>query len=175
MSSEYQERKFAKLFEYFDTDQDGTINQTDLDGLVQSWCAEFGVQPRTPEWQQITDEVNKLWRKLVEYADGDERVTREEWVAAARNPQFVHDVAIPFGMAAFDLGDRDHDGRMSAEEAVAGQIAGGHSVEESLRSFNAIDTDGDGFITRDEYQRSLEEFYTSEDPEAAGNALVGRL
>ncbi|WP_033440106.1 EF-hand domain-containing protein [Saccharothrix sp. NRRL B-16314] len=175
MSSQYQEHKFAKLFEYFDTDQDGVINQSDLDALAQSWCVEFSVPPRTPEWQQITDRVNELWHKLVEYADGDDQVTRDEWVAAALNPQFVHDVAIPFGMAAFDVGDRDHDGKMSAEEAVAGQIAGGHSVEESQRSFAAIDTDGDGFITRDEYRRSLEEFYTSEDPEAAGNALVGRF
>jgi Ca2+-binding EF-hand superfamily protein len=80
--------------------------------------------------------------------------------------------------AAVALADRDGDGKVSEAEAIKSQMAwaGGALTEEQARaSFKMTDSDGDGFATAEDMRRMVEQYYTSEDPQAPGNWLLGPL
>lgn len=61
-------------------------------------------------------------------------VTRNEW---------------PLAPASFDTVDRNKDGRLSPEELLTPNIV----RREGLGQFASLDTNGDGVLTRDEWQR----------------------
>lgn len=175
MTTDLQNRKYQKVFSNFDANSDGQIDQTDVDMIIQTWCRQFDVEPSSPEWRQITSIANRMWQDLLGGTDpdGNKVVTEEEWIQSAQQADFIDKVCIPFGLAAFDLGDRDGDGKLSFEEMAKGTSAGGISAEETRDAFNRLDTDGDGYITKEEYSNALEDFYKSTDPDAPGNYLAG--
>ena len=41
-------------------------------------------------------------------------------------------------------------------------------------AFEHLDLDGDGFLSREEFVQLIDEFYTSDDPDAAGTWLYGK-
>jgi Ca2+-binding EF-hand superfamily protein len=158
-------QKYRKLFERLDADNSGTIEETDIDALVQFWCNIFKVQPGSTKWQWINDSAHKMWRYLLEYidADGNQQVNHDEWEAAVEQPNFIDNVGIPHAILHFDIWDTDTDGRLSQDEFIAGQRNNysGLSDTESHEMFQRLDADVDGYIMQEEYTKAIEEFYKS--------------
>ena len=69
--------------------------------------------------------------------------------------------------------DTDKDGKVSVPEYSAYLTAWGTTDAEIIEPFRRLDRDGDGYLTADELRQNAEEFFFSDDPEAAGNWLVG--
>jgi Ca2+-binding EF-hand superfamily protein len=177
MASELQQRKFAKLFERFDADGDGQIQQSDINALVDGWARAYGVTPGSADWRLLANLANRLWQDLQGHldTDGSKTVSREEWLATHANFDFVEKVAVPFALAAFDLGDTDNDGRVSLKEWLIAQETSGLTQGEAASVFQRLDTDSDGYITKAEYTNAMIEFYQSDQESAAGNQLAGRI
>jgi Ca2+-binding EF-hand superfamily protein len=177
MATELQRRKYELIFDRFDADHDGVLGETDISAFAQLWCDAFNAAPRSEEWAKINKLASKMWREIggSTDADGDKMVSKEEWYAAMENPDFVDKVAVPFSLAAFDLADRDGDGKISLEEMIAAQSKGGMSEEETREVFHKLDTDNDGYVERDEFAQAVRDFYLSDDPNAPGNLLAGNL
>lgn len=177
MATELQRRKYEKAFERFDVDGDGVIDATDITALVQLWCDTFDIAPGSEEWKKINSLAYKLWQNLegTTDTDGDKSVSREEWNASMERPDFVDKVALPFALAVFDIADKDNDGQVSMAEMTAAQSKAGISEAETGRVFQQLDTDGDGYVERNEYENAIKEFYLSDDPDSPGNLMVGNL
>jgi Ca2+-binding EF-hand superfamily protein len=177
MVTELQRQKYERAFDRFDADDDGVIDETDITAMVQLWCDTFDVPPRSEGWKKINSLANKLWRDLqgTVDADGNKSVTKEEWHAAMGDPGYVESVAIPFACSVFDLADKDKSGKLTVDEMIAAQSKAGISEEETRQMFDKLDTDDDGYVTRDEYEEAIREFYLSDDPDAAGNLMVGNI
>jgi Ca2+-binding EF-hand superfamily protein len=180
MATAFQRRKLGKVFDSFDPDQDGVIDELDLTAMAQIWCDTYEVAPNTPAWRKIHGQAHKLWRGIQTSMDsgGVTRVTKTEWVARMEKPdfpEFVEKEAIPFSMAVFDAADKDRDGRITAEEMMAAQSKSGMSEQETRGVFKLLDTDNDGYVTADEYVQAAREFYLSDDPNAPGNLIAGDL
>ncbi|WP_033439904.1 EF-hand domain-containing protein [Saccharothrix sp. NRRL B-16314] len=177
MIAQLQQRKFEQHFDRYDRNGDEVIDQSDIDGLVQGWCVGFGVQPGSEQWRRVTKLANRFWQMLDGHldADGDKVITKEEWVAAHDNPDFVEKVAMPLAQATFELGDTDEDGRVSLNEWMTLQACARVGQIEALEAFQALDNDGDGFVTADEHAAAIREFYLSTDANSAGNRLAGRI
>jgi Ca2+-binding EF-hand superfamily protein len=171
MATEIQRQKYEMIFKNLDADDDGDIDQTDIDALIQSWTLLFDAAPGSSEWERIAKLGNRWWQNLIGTvdSDGDKVVTKEEWFRSFEQPDFIDNVAIPFGLAAFDLGDKDGDGKINREEYVRGAIAGRATAAESFHAFSLLDEDGDGYITREEARKYLEEFYKGTDPDSVVN------
>jgi Ca2+-binding EF-hand superfamily protein len=73
------------------------------------------------------------------------------------------------------IADSDRDARLTRSEFVALMSGFGVREAESVRAFDAMDSDGDGLVTSQEFEQATEEFFTSDDPSSVGNALWGAM
>lgn len=174
MTTEIQRQKYEHVFKNFDVDDDGDIDQSDIDALIHTWLVLFDVAPGSPHWQRINSLANRWWQDLIGMADpdGDKIVTKEDFIRSLEQPGFIDKVAIPLGLAAFEVGDKEGTGKLSREAYLKGTTAGRTTAAESLYAFSLLDTDGDGYITKEEARKYLEEFYKGTDPDAAVNKVV---
>lgn len=174
MTTEIQRQKYGHVFKNFDVDDDGNIDQSDIDTLVQTWLLLFDVGPGSPQWKRINSLANRWWQDLIGMADadGNKIVTQEEFIRSLEQPGFIDKVAIPLGLAAFELGAEEGTDKLSREAYLKGTTAGRTTAAESIYAFNLLDTDGDGYITKEEARQYLEEFYKGTDPDAAVNKVV---
>ncbi|HEV8554982.1 MAG TPA: EF-hand domain-containing protein [Actinophytocola sp.] len=177
MPTQLQRRKFEKLFERLDADHDGKVDQSDIDALVQGWCATVNAAPGSGKWRQITASANTMWQEVQQRfsVKAGTAVTRDQWVAAHDDPTFVDDVAIPMAMAAFELGDAEGEGKVSFARWMAGQTVSGLNQAEAAELFRQLDRNGDGYVTKEEYAQAISEFYKSDDQGAVGNLMAGQL
>jgi Ca2+-binding EF-hand superfamily protein len=178
--SDLRRRKLEKSYGSIDVDQDGVIDELDVTALSQIWCDTYDLAPRSPAWRKIHGQGQQMFRGMAGSvdADGIRRVTLDDWLNWATKPEFVEFVerdAIPYSMAVFSAADKDEDGKINAAEMMAAQIRGGMSEKETADAFGVLDTDGDGYVTYDEYVAAARDFYLSEDPEARGNYIAGDL
>ncbi|HEV2887537.1 MAG TPA: EF-hand domain-containing protein [Jatrophihabitans sp.] len=178
--TDLQLRKLVKVFASFDTDADGVIDVLDFTGMAQVYCEAYGIAPRSQSWRKIHQCAQVMWR-AVEQRTGSlnpAKLTRQEWISwmgSHEYDDYVTQAAIPFSLMAFWLADADHDGRCDVDEMMAAQRRSGMSEDEIRRSFDLLDTDGDGYVTTEDFAQALEEFYFSDDPDAPGNSIAGDL
>jgi Ca2+-binding EF-hand superfamily protein len=70
--------------------------------------------------------------------------------------------------------DTDGDDKMSADEyARWGRSLMSRPESESRANHRRIDTDGDGYITRQELLESIRDFYFNDDPKSPVARLLG--
>jgi Ca2+-binding EF-hand superfamily protein len=178
--TELQVRKLEKVFASFDTDADGVIDVLDFTGMAQVYCEAYGIAARSPSWRKIHQCAHVMWR-AIEQRTGSlnpAKLTKQEWVSwmgSHEYTDYVTQAAIPFSMTAFWLADADHDDRCDVDEMMAAQRRSGMSEQEIRRSFDLLDTDGDGYVTAEDFAQALEEYYFSDDPDAPGNSIAGDL
>lgn len=180
MTSELRRRKLEKSFGSIDVDRDDVIHEVDVTALAQIWCETYDLTPRSPDWTAIHIAGQKLFREMPGTTDahGVKRITVQDWITWGDDPAFpgfVEATAIPFSMAVFAAADKDNDGRINAAEMMAAQTRGGMSEDETNKAFGILDTDGDGYVTTDEYIQAARDFYLSDDPNAPGNFIAGEL
>jgi Ca2+-binding EF-hand superfamily protein len=178
--TDLQLRKLVKVFASFDTDADGVIDVLDFTGMAQVYCEAYDIAPRSPSWRKIHQCAQVMWR-AVEQRTGSlnpAQLTRQEWVSwmgSHEYDDYVTQAAIPFSLMAFRLADADDDGRCDVDQMMAAQRRSGMSEDEIRRSFDLLDTDGDGYVSIEDFAQALEEFYFSDDPDAPGNSIAGDL
>lgn len=180
MATDLQVRKLDKVFASFDTDGDDVIDLLDFTGMAQLYCDTYGVAPRTESWRKIHGCAQVMWR-AIEQRTGTldpAKLTKQEWVSwmgSNEYTDFVIHAAIPFSMTAFSMADADDDGRCDVDQMMAAQRRSGMSEDEIRRSFDLLDSDGDGYVTAENFAQALDEFYFSDDPDAPGNSIAGDL
>ena len=124
----FQKRKLGRLFDAMDVNGDGQVGRTDFVHRVNALARMRGWLATSASYERNLRTALSEWQNIRETADVDDdaRVSREE---------FLH-------YADVFLGDR---------EAIRAYARGDVQL-----MFDAMDTDGDGRITIDEYRTYLE-------------------
>ncbi|MCX4779150.1 EF-hand domain-containing protein [Streptomyces sp. NBC_01264] len=154
-SAEY-ERKIAARFATFDQDGSGYIDREDFSTAARAVLAEFAVAARSDRGQAVFAGAEAFWQGMAGIADvdGDQRVSREEFVTGAAkrlrdNPHRFAEIARPFLRAVIAAADSDGLGATPAATARVLRVLG--TPEELAEPVAAaLDADGDGRITEDE-------------------------
>ncbi|MEW2624873.1 EF-hand domain-containing protein [Streptomyces sp. NPDC048106] len=166
VSTEY-ERRIAARFATFDQDGNGFIAREDFNSVAKALLAEFAVAARSDKGQALYAGAEAFWQGMAGIADrdGDQRITREEFVGGAvkrlrDNPERFAEIARPFLHAALAVADVDGDGRVTVADTarllracqVPQEIAGPVAA--------ALDADGDGEIDERDIVPAFARYFT---------------
>ncbi|MET9961888.1 EF-hand domain-containing protein [Streptomyces sp. NPDC006326] len=170
-SAEY-ERKIAARFATFDQDGNGYIDREDFSAAAKAVLAEFGTTARSDKGQAVFAGAEAFWQGMAGIADvdGDQRVTREEFITGAAkrlrdNPERFAEIARPFLRAVIAVASGDSAGTSpTAAARVLGVL--GTPADLAARVAAALDTDGDGRISEDEFLTAFAAYCGVEAPDA---------
>lgn len=171
-SAEY-ERKTAARFTSFDQDGNGYIDREDFSAAAAALLAEFGTTARCDKGQALYMGAEAFWQGMAGIADvdGDQRVSREEFVTGAvkrlrDNPRRFAEIARPFLHAAIAVAE-DGNGPGVTPQA-AGRVLSvlGVAGERARAVAAALDADGDGLIGEEEILTAFAAYYTTPGPDA---------
>ncbi|MGA5123702.1 EF-hand domain-containing protein [Streptomyces pseudogriseolus] len=164
VTSEY-ERRIAARFAGFDQDGNGNIDREDFMAAAKALLAEFGTAARSDKGQALYVGAEAFWQGMAGIADrdGDQRITREEFVNGAvkrlrDNPDRFAEIARPFLHAALAVagGDAgvgvDDTSRVLRVLGVDGDLAAQAAAQ--------LDTDGDGRIDEEEIVSAFARYFT---------------
>lgn len=180
MPGDLLERKLAKRFQLLDIDGDGYITRDDYEQLTQRLLDAYPERADGPIADRLRSGYLELWQQLARTADadGDGRVSPAEYrkaVASAGQGSGFERVTRPVAQSVLELADTDGDGTMSLTECARLLGAFGVAEEEAEQFFRRADTDGDGELTVEELLAAEREFLVTDDPDAPGNLLFGRI
>ncbi|MER7716915.1 EF-hand domain-containing protein [Streptomyces flaveolus] len=166
VSSEY-ERRIAARFATFDQDGNGYIDRQDFNAAAKALLAEFAVAARSDRGQALYGGAEALWQGMAGIADrdGDQRITREEFVTAAvkrlrDNPDRFAEIARPFLHAALAVADADGDGAVTVADAARVLTALGVPEDTARSVAAALDADGDGKVEEAEAVPAFARWFT---------------
>ncbi|KAF2779436.1 EF-hand domain-containing protein [Streptomyces coelicoflavus] len=165
VNSEY-ERRIAARFTTFDQDGNGHIDRSDFSGAAKALLAEFGVAARSDRGQALYGGAEALWQGLAGIADrdGDQRITREEFVTAAvkrlrDKPDRFAEIARPFLHAALAVAGPG-DGTVTVADTARALTVFGVPGDTARSVAAALDTDGDGTVGETEIVPAFARWFT---------------
>lgn len=174
-SAEY-ERKTAHRFAAFDQDGNGYIDRADFNAAAARLLTEFGTTARCDKGQALYTGAEAFWQGMAGIADvdGDQRVTREEFVGGAvkrlrDNSERFAEIARPFLRAAIAVaGGVEADGSTAAPVAAVERALRVLGAEKGAASIAArsLDTDGDGTIAEADAVAAVAAYFTVIEPDA---------
>ncbi|MET9558941.1 MULTISPECIES: EF-hand domain-containing protein [Streptomyces] len=166
VSTEY-ERKIAARFAGFDQDGNGYIDREDFNAATKALLAEFGTTARCDKGQALYIGAEAFWQGMAGIADrdGDQRITREEFVNGAvkrlrDNPDRFAEIARPFLDAALAVADGDGDGSVTVDETTRILKALGVPGETAATAAGALDSDADGVVTEPDIVNAFARYFT---------------
>ncbi|EFJ28056.1 hypothetical protein SELMODRAFT_94292 [Selaginella moellendorffii] len=139
-------QELEHAFRYFDANGDGKISVAELGGVLKS----LGENPSEEDLRTMVREVD---------ADGDGFVDFDEFVHL--NTEILGDAlaaSVEELKAAFYVFDTDKNGYISAEELYKVMFNLGEkgvTMEDCNRMIGGVDSDGDGFVNFEEFQRMM--------------------
>ncbi|MFE9774014.1 EF-hand domain-containing protein [Streptomyces sp. NPDC005931] len=166
VTSEY-ERRIAARFATFDQDGNGYIDRLDFSGAAKALLDEFAVAARSDKGQALYVGAEAFWQGMAGIADrdGDQRITREEFVHGAvkrlrDNPDRFAEIARPFLHAALAVADTDGDGAATVDDAARVLKVLGVPDDRARTAAGTLDADGDGRIGEEEVVHAFARYFT---------------
>ncbi len=179
MLSALQARKLEHMFTLFDADHDGELTRADYADLTERLANVYAVQAGTAKHTEFTTGLMAQWEFVQHLADAnkDQRVTLAEyqsgWDGLLSNPASFEALVGSYADTAIALADQDGDGRLTEQEFIDNLRGWGIDADDAAASFRRLDRDSDGLLTREELVQATDEFFNSDDPDVAGNWLLG--
>ncbi|QNP61520.1 EF-hand domain-containing protein [Streptomyces genisteinicus] len=177
MASGFQWAKIQAMFDAFDVDGSGYLEERDFEALAARW----GSLPRVAEGSELASRVEAVimgWWYLLAEAAGPQRPARIDMTGLMamvdRLPAMREDVAATAD-TIFDAVDENGDGRISRAEHQR-LIDTWHGRATATGDvFDRLDEDGDGYLERPRFAVLWTQFWISDDPDEPGNAVCGPL
>ncbi|MET7275684.1 EF-hand domain-containing protein [Streptomyces flaveolus] len=177
-----RDRKYGQWFRGADVDCDGFITQHDVRNMSERYISARETTPDAETVRRLIEGMDQFWSNVIAPMDrdGDGKVdVREmtEGFKSALNDRASYPQQIaPVTNCFFDLVDLNGDGKIDQAEfqqmfSSVAAVPG----EDCADVFAALDLDGSGGLSRDEFHQALEEFFYGNDPDAPANHIFGKV
>ncbi|XP_010537496.1 PREDICTED: probable calcium-binding protein CML27 [Tarenaya hassleriana] len=135
--------ELKKVFDQFDANGDGKISAVELGNVMKA----MGTPYTEAELQRVMEDVD---------VDRDGFINLDEFSALCRSSSSASEAAAEL-RDAFDLYDADRNGLISAAELhlVLNRLGMSCSVDDCVRMIGPVDSDGDGNVNFDEFQKMM--------------------
>jgi juvenile hormone diol kinase len=177
----FQKRKLARLFDAMDVNGDGQVGRTDFVHRVNALARLRGWHATSASFERNLRTALNEWQNLRETADVDDdtRVSCEEFLRYADvflgDREAIRAYARGDVQLLFDAMDADGDGRITNDEYRTYLETCGLNGAGADSFFAHADLDEDGRVSRSEMTHAMEEYLSSDNPDAGGNYLFGPL
>ncbi|MEU3721277.1 EF-hand domain-containing protein [Streptomyces sp. NPDC031705] len=158
------------IFAMLDADGDGIVSRQEYLARTGNVARAMGLEDDDRRVVTARTLGERAWESMD--ADGDGRMTFDEYAAWAGAEAF-DTVCAPVLGALFDLADTDQDGALDLHAFTALRTALNNPATNAEAAFTALDTNGDGSISRDDYIASIRAHVTGEGS-PMGRALYDR-
>ncbi|WP_050779521.1 EF-hand domain-containing protein [Streptomyces sp. C] len=180
MTADLLRRKFQHRFDLLDTDGDGYICERDFTSLADQVIAGTGEGADARKVRALRDSKAHYWTSLRRLVTTDDsgRISREAFVTEltrSPDPKQISAMVRPSVEADLALADTNDDGVVDVGEFTRLYRALGVPQPQAEETFRTLDRDGDGELTLDEWLTAAMEFFTSADPKAPGNKILGHV
>lgn len=177
MASELQQKKWANMFNMFDVNGDGKIEQADFDQFHTRLYEMRGIGPGDAQYDELNGRFAEFSQALQQVAQSDS-ITIDEWLqflSHVANSPNKYQVVRPISEAIFGLWDLNGDGHVSLTEYRKLCTVMRLDAEYADQIFTKLDLNQDKQITVDELITLSDEFFVGDDPSAPGNLFFGPL
>ncbi|MER6117812.1 EF-hand domain-containing protein [Streptomyces sp. NPDC001743] len=181
-SQDFLTAKIEQGFDRLDVNGTGMLTLEDHVEMGRRVAFSLGCAEDSPEGKRIVSAYTAIWREvhLPFVPAGSPGIPRDQFVASTRtlaeNPEAARATLGRLAETYLSIADINQDGQISPAEFLAFQR--GHfplfSEEEAAEAFARLDTDGNGMLSPAEFINAVIEFWSSSDPDAAGNWWMGR-
>lgn len=180
MLSELRQRKLMRLFSKYDTSNCGAIQISNFERVAKNLAGIRGWDANAPGYNRLLNKLMYDWVHMRGEADlnRDGKLDIYEWLEyfdrrLAGGPEGYQKEIASQVTSVFEVFDTDADDRLTKEDLVEYFRAYSLPVVYIDLMFAKFDSDGDGFVTRNDYRALLEDFFFSEDAKAPGNFVYG--
>ncbi len=176
MTSEFMKKKLTYTFNAYDATQNGVLEKDDFEKLAIVYAEGLGFAKGSKESNDIIAQEVHFFEFIVQHCDAnnDGKITLEEFIngmeAWKKKPDFESFLK-EYAKSLLNSLDKDKNGRIEFEEFLP--FLGIKDEAKGRKIFNAIDTDGSGYLDLDELTHAWREYCTSEDPSAPLNYMFG--
>lgn len=183
MINEFQTSKLQHLFRIIDFDHNGLIQKVKLWGDCWQHSHFYRIIEDHEKDARLRDEAHKIWEYLkVDFADENlQYLDMDQWLnfMTAHFYQTDKDKTDQNILAVVkrihEVFDKNSDVQISRLEFMSIFVSFRVEVRFTDKCFKAIDSNSDGFISKQELINAAMEFFKSTEPEASGNYLFGQL
>ncbi|MGW0521739.1 EF-hand domain-containing protein [Crossiella sp. NPDC003009] len=171
MASDLQRRKINGVFAAMDADGDGFLAERDFQALATRWSRLRG----PGDHQRLEQIMLGWWSTLLAASDEnrDDKVTLAEVLLVVDQLPAMPEAVTATAEAMFEAVDENQDGLISAAEYRQLIEAWNGRPTDTDPVFPALDTDGDGCLSRTEFSELWLEFWAGDDANAPGTLVFG--
>lgn len=173
--TELQRRKARQLFAVYDRNANGVLDRDDYERLGHRVAKEAGHSVDSPEHEQVTRFLLTKFERSKAVADfsRDGVIQPGEWedffeivVGDERALSAMVDETLDIVFRCCDL---DGNAVIDLEELEKLRRAFGLPTEDTEEVLAALDANGDGVLSVPEVRAAIEDYFQSDDEDAAGN------
>ncbi|GGU32505.1 EF-hand domain-containing protein [Streptomyces lavendofoliae] len=170
-AEELYQHRIASRFAAFDQDGNGYVSREDFTSAAGRLLEEFGTSFRSDKGQALAAGAEAFWQGLAGMADvdGDQRVTRGEFVGAAvkrlrDDPGRFAEIARPFVSAALAVAGGDGDGKAGTAEVERALRVLGVEAHTAALAAESLDLDRGGVVDEEEAVTAFARYFMTQEP-----------
>jgi len=155
--------KVKTMASMFDHDKDGYVSDEEIEDAKKSYAALYKGTDPTP-FDRVIQAIDKQWESVTLNAPDRAHISYDDYangVLAAGEDQ-CQSLMSPVSDMFFDLVDTNGDGQITRDEMEALLNTFTLATSDNIaQAFQAIDTDSNGVISKDEYTTAIVQYYCS--------------
>ncbi|XP_046386206.1 sarcoplasmic calcium-binding protein [Ischnura elegans] len=175
-TSTFWRRKMYTIHALMDINNDGVVSWDDFRIIADKFVNLGHLTPKQQENFRST--LKTVWEEQWGAEDPYNLITMEQYVTNMThviNDKSLKKKAHLFLPYLFKAVDKDRSGSISVAEFKLFFECLGLDEEEAIKSFNAIDTNGDGILSLKEFVKTGREFFLTEDERKPSKHFWGPL
>ena len=181
MLSNLQLAKLPNLFQMFDADKNGYLTKNDYLRIINGCATLRGWEKTSPEYANLYSTFYGQWAALTTMTGKSEedQIESQEFlnffdhlINDAENYKTVIDGVSQAIFGSFDL---DDDGVLTVDEYRSFYQVMGIDDRSVSNIYGKLDLDANGSISIKELSELVDQFFSSQDPNAPGNELFGTI